>query len=243
MRIGQFLVNHRVFTALLLFTIQATAWSDNAWLKQLNDSVQHTLGSKVSDMAIQMSLMNYHYQIDLHYIDSRLNLPLCEEGLKIIPPQPLKLGRNHIKVNCPSGAVWAINVPVDIKLFTDIVVLNQPVGRSITLKDKHLDYQQHNLARLRNGYYLKKELVIGKQSKRSLAGRTVLNSHLILPALMVLKGDHVMIVASKGAMSVKMPGEALSDGREGKQIRVKNTRSSRIIKATVTAPGLVKVLF
>ncbi len=243
MRIGQFLVNHRVFIALLLFTIQATAWGDKAWLKQLNESVQHTLGSKVTHMALQMSLMDYHYQIDLHYIDSRLNLPVCEADLKIIPPQPLKLGRNHIKVQCSSGVAWAINVPVDIKLFTDIVVLNQPVGRSITLKDQHLDYQQHNLAQLRNGYYLKKELVIGKQSKRSLAGRTVLNSRLILPALMVFKGDHVMIVASKGAMSVKMPGEALSDGREGRQIRVKNKRSSRIIKATVMAPGLVKVLF
>ena len=52
-----------------------------------------------------------------------------------------------------------------------------------------------------------------------------------------------MIIASKGSMSVKMPGEALSDGHEGRQIRVKNSRSERIIRATVVGPGEVLVHF
>jgi len=84
---------------------------------------------------------------------------------------------------------------------------------------------------------------MGKQSKKALAGNTVINSHHILPPLLVRKGDHVMIEARKGAMSVKMPGEALNDGREGRQIRVKNSRSQRIIKARVVAAGIVRVLF
>ncbi len=243
MRIGQISVNHRVLFVLLIFALPPTAWANGGWLQQLNDSVQHTLGGQVVEMAQQMSLPDYRYEIDLHYLDSRLNLPVCQPSLLITPPTPLKLGRNHVKVSCPSDSPWALNVPVDIKLFAAVVVLNQPISKGRVLKKEHLDYQQHNLAVLRNGYYLKKELVIGKQSKRSLAGRTVINSHVILPALMVRKGDHVMIEASKGVMSVKMPGEALSDGREGRQIRVKNSRSSRIIKAVVVAPGMVKVLF
>ncbi|MEY8205035.1 MAG: flagellar basal body P-ring formation chaperone FlgA [Bermanella sp.] len=236
-------MNHRVFVVLLLSAFTPTTWAADDWFQQLNDALQHTLGQQVVAMAQQMSLPDYRYEVDLHYLDSRLNLPLCQPSLVITPPTPLKLGRNHIKVSCPHGRPWALNVPVDIKLFAAVVVLNQPIGRGQLLKAAHLDYQPHNLASLRNGYYLKKELVIGKQSKRSLAGRTVINGHLILPALMVHKGDQVMIEASKGAMSVKMPGEALSDGREGRQIRVKNSRSARIIKAVVIAPGMVRVLF
>ena len=151
--------------------------------------------------------------------------------------------RNHVKVACKTGKQWALNVPVDINLMTQVVVLNQPIPKGLSLKESHLDYQMQNLAGLRNGYYLKKEQVIGKQTKRSLQGLTVLNSHIILPALMIRKGDEVIISASKGAMSVKMPGEALNDGREGRQIRVKNNRSQRIIKATVVAVGLVEVQF
>lgn len=42
-------------------------------------------------------------------------------------------------------------------------------------------------------------------------------------------------------INVKMPGEALSDGAPGQQIRVRNLRSQRIIKARVIEPGTVEV--
>jgi flagella basal body P-ring formation protein FlgA len=236
-------VNHRVFIVLLTFVFPPALHANEDWLGQLDNALQATLGGLVTKMADQMVLDNYHYEIDLHYLDTRLNLPACQKDLTITPPEPLKLGRNHIKVNCPKPRNWAINVPVEIKLFAPVVVLNQPVNKGLILKETHLEVKTHNLAQLRYGYFLKKELVIGKQSKKSLAGHTVINSNHILPPLLVRKGDHVMIEASKGAMSVKMPGEALSDGREGRQIRVKNNRSQRIIRAQVVAAGIVKVLF
>ncbi len=236
-------MKHRVFVVLLLLVIKPDALASPSWLEQLNKSVQQHLGEQVEEMAREMNLIDSKYKIDLAYLDPRLNLASCQQPLQIAPPQPLKLGRNHIKVSCQSGVAWAINVPVNIKLWAKVVVTNQPISKGLSLKAEHLEYKQKNLAQLRNGYYLKKELVIGKQSKRSLAGQTVMNSHVILPALMVRKGDHVMIEASKGNMSVKMPGEALSDGREGRQIRVRNTRSQRIIQARVVAHGQVQVQF
>jgi len=242
-RIGQISVNHRVFVLLLAFAIQPGLQANEGWLEQLDDALQATLGGLVTNMAQQMSLASYHYEIDIHYLDTRLTLPVCQEELSISPPEPLKLGRNHIKVSCPKPRNWAINVPVEIKLFAPVVVLNQPVNKGVILKEAHLGVKSHNLAKLRYGYFLKKELVMGKQSKKPLPGHTVINSNHILPPILVRKGDHVMIEASRGAMSVKMPGEALNDGREGRQIRVKNSRSQRIIKARVVAAGIVKVLF
>ncbi len=236
-------MNHRVFVVLLLLSIRPDVLASPGWLEQLNQSVRQQLGEQVENMALEMKLEDSKYKIDLPYLDPRLNLATCQQPLKITPPQPLNLGRNHIKVSCQSDVAWAINVPVNIKLWAKVVVINQPVSKGLTLKAQHLDYKRRDLSQLRNGYYLKKELVIGKQSKRSLAGQTVMNSHVILPALMVRKGDHVMIEASRGSMSVKMPGEALGDGREGRQIRVRNTRSQRIVQARVVAHGLVQVQF
>ena len=233
---------NRVFTVLLfLLTPPLSQAAD--WLSQLQRAVETDLGSKVELMAEKMLLKEYESNIKISYLDPRLNLPVCPKPLQITPPSPLQLGRNHIKVHCKEGKIWALNVPVEIQLITQVVVLNQPITKGLILKANHLDYQNQNLSQLRNGYYLKKSDVIGKQSKRALQGLTVVNSHLVLPALLIHKGDHVMITASKGAMSVKMPGEALNDGREGRQIRVKNKRSQRIIKATVVAQGLVEVYF
>ena len=233
---------NRVFIVLLI--LQASSFSHaQSWHEQLQETLQTQLGQEVELMAQNMNLLDFQPHINISYLDSRLNLSLCSDPLTLTPPQPLKLGRNHVKVACKTGKQWALNVPVDINLMTQVVVLNQPIPKGLSLKESHLDYQMQNLAGLRNGYYLKKEQVIGKQTKRSLQGLTVLNSHIILPALMIRKGDEVIISASKGAMSVKMPGEALNDGREGRQIRVKNNRSQRIIKATVVAVGLVEVQF
>lgn len=233
---------YRVFIFLLLICLSRWVVAD-AWYEQLQSSLKQTLSTQVVHMAQKMGLNDYHYNIDLNFLDSRLNLAPCQVPLNIEAPQPLELGRSHIKVACKDTSPWALNVPTDIHLFADVVVLNQPVSKDQIISESELSLQRQNLADLRNGYYLKKEQVIGKQSKRALAGMTVLNSYLILPALMIHKGDKVMIIASKGSMSVKMPGEALNDGREGRQIRVKNSRSERIICAQVVGPGEVLVQF
>lgn len=233
---------YRVFILLILLCLSRTGLA-NAWYAQLETSLKQSLSSQIVNMARKMGLDDYRYSIDLNFLDSRLNLEPCQVPLNIETPQPLELGRSHIKVACKDTSPWALNVPTDIHLFADVVILNQPVSKDQVITESQLNLQRQDLADLRNGYYLKMEQVIGKQSKRALAGQTVLNSYLILPALMIHKGDKVMIIASKGAMSVKMPGEALSDGRQGRQIRVKNSRSERIIRATVVGPGEVLVQF
>ena len=232
----------RVFILLVLLCLPLSSHS-SPWYEQLESSLKQALSTQLIHMAQKMGITDYRYSIDLNYLDSRLNLIPCQIPLNIESPQPLELGRSHIKVACQDTTPWALNVPTDVNLFTHVVVLNQPISKDQIITEAQLNLQRQNLADLRNGYYLKKDQVIGKQSKRALAGQTVLNSYLINPALMIHKGDKVMIIASKGSMSVKMPGEALSDGREGRQIRVKNSRSERIIRATVVGPGEVLVHF
>jgi flagella basal body P-ring formation protein FlgA len=146
-------------------------------------------------------------------------------------------------VSCKGKKSWALNVPININLITSVVILNQPISRGVALRADHLAYRNINISQLRSGYFLRKDLVIGKQSKRALSGETVLNGHLVVPALLIHKGDRVVIMAKRGLMSVKMPGEAMNDGREGKQIRVKNIRSNRIVRARVVDSGLVVVNF
>ena len=243
LRIGQFLVKHRVFIGILCISLNSLGFAAETGLDQVSQSIQQTLGARVTAMAAEMGLKEYQYNIETNQLDSRLSLSACKQPLGITMPDTLSLGRSQIRVSCSDKKAWALNVPVNINLITQVVVLNQPVSRGMALESHHLDYRNINISQLRNGYFLKKELVIGKQSKRALSGETVLNGHLVLPALLIQKGDRVMIMAKKGAMSVKMPGEAMNNGRKGKQIRVKNIRSNRIVRAKVVDSGLVVVNF
>ncbi|MFT6154976.1 MAG: flagella basal body P-ring formation protein FlgA [Crocinitomicaceae bacterium] len=234
---------HRIFIGILFFSVTFGSLAEETGLDQVNLAVKKIFGDQVISMANGMGITDYEYEVQLNNLDSRLNLSLCTEKLNIELPDFLNFGRSQVKVSCQASPAWALNVPIEIKLVTNVVVLNQPVSKGLAIQDHHLDFKRVNIGKLRNGYYLHVDQVIGKQSKRALSGQTVLNGHVLLPALMVHKGDKVMIMAKRGAMSVKMPGEAMSDGREGKQIRVKNIRSERVIRAKVIDFGLVIVNF
>lgn len=236
-------MKHRVFIGILILLTAPLAFCEQTGLDQARQSIRESITSRIIHMAEEMALEDYDFEVEFNQLNSNLKLAVCEEKLHLDLPNQVSLGRSQVKVSCQGQKPWALNVPFNINLHAEVVVLNQPVSRKTPLKAHHLDYRKANLADQRNGYYLKKELVIGKQSKRALSGGTVLNGHLILPALLVHKGDRVMIVAKRGSMSVKMPGEAMNDGREGRQIRVKNIRSNRIVRAKVVDSGLVVVNF
>jgi flagella basal body P-ring formation protein FlgA len=236
-------VIHRVFIGILFFSLTLMSFAEETGLDQVNLAVKKIFGEQVVSMAVGMGITDYEYEVQLNNLDSRLKLSLCTEELSIELPDFLTLGRSQVKVSCQANPAWALNVPIEIKLETNVVILNQPVSKGLAMQDHHLDFKRVNIGKLRNGYYLNTDQVIGKQSKRALSGQTVLNGHVLVPALMVHKGDKVIIMAKRGAMSVKMPGEAMNNGREGKQIRVKNIRSERIIRAKVVDFGLVIVNF
>lgn len=249
MRIGQILMKHRVFLLLSSIFASLSAYGQSAdtqpetWQQQIHFSITSEMEKQLQVLTAHMDPDTIETEVKIAHLDPRLKLSHCQNPLSVLPARNIKIGRQHVKVECQGSKSWAINLPVDLNVYAPVVVLNQPIAKGTKLSTGHLTFKQHNLANLRSGYFLKKESLIGKQSKRALAAQSILNDHLVLPALMIYKGDRVMIVAKKAGMSVKMPGEALNNGREGRQIRVKNARSQRVIKGKVVAPGLVEVNF
>ncbi|WP_262163245.1 flagellar basal body P-ring formation chaperone FlgA, partial [Escherichia coli] len=64
----------------------------------------------------------------------------------------------------------------------------------------------------------------------------LLSTHLQI-AEVIRRGDQVVISARGASVSVRMPGEALTDGAPGEQINVRNLRSQRVVRARVVGPG------
>ena len=234
---------NRVFVAALSLFISLSANAEESWLTDIHAIINEQLNDDLKELAYKLELKEYETEINISYIDPRLELAPCQHKPRLDAPIPFKLGRLHIRIACDGPSRWAINVPVEIKLLANVVVFSRPIGKKTVISDDDLAYLEIDLGRLRNGYFLKSQDVIGKQSKRAVPAKQIVTPHLLQPALMIRKGDNVIIQAKNNQMSVKMAGEALADGREGRQIRVKNRRSQRIVKAKVVAPGLVEVGF
>jgi flagella basal body P-ring formation protein FlgA len=83
--------------------------------------------------------------------------------------------------------------------------------------------------------------LIGKTPSRLLNADEPLHNGDVQVPVVVHKNDLVTIVLETPMMRLTAQGKALQDGGMGASIRVANTKSSRVIDATVDGPSLVAV--
>ncbi|MFV3305821.1 flagellar basal body P-ring formation chaperone FlgA [Pseudomonas sp. NY15181] len=204
-------------------------------------STQGFLEFKVEDY-LQSSGIEARYEIEVARIDPRLRLVQCDKDLTQAlesPAQPV--GRVTVRVRCDGSSPWTVFVPATVKLFRQVVVTTQPLKRDHVIDAADISVVERDVGPLTQGYLTDPQRVIGLKLKRATVNDQVLAPVFLEQAEAIRKGDQVVIRARTSAINVVMPGEALSDGVPGQQIRVRNLRSQRIVKARVVEPGAVEV--
>ncbi|AGI23625.1 flagellar basal body P-ring formation chaperone FlgA [Pseudomonas sp. MT3] len=204
-------------------------------------STQGFLEFKVEDY-LRTSGIDARYEIEVARIDPRLRLVQCDKDLTQAlesPAQPV--GRVTVRVRCDGSSPWTVFVPATVKLFRQVVVTTLPLKRDHVIEAADISMVERDVGPLTQGYLTDPERVIGFKLRRPAMIDQVLAPVFLEQAEAIRKGDQVVIRARTSAIHVMMPGEALSDGVPGQQIRVRNLRSQRIVKARVVEPGAVEV--
>lgn len=233
------------FTALVSILISSTSYgttrqariSPNDLANQVNHFVHQSIESQ--HFAHQFSRFN----VQVGTIDSRLKLTACDAKLGFkVHGKELKPGRQMIKVNCGAPMPWSIYVPVNLSAYRHIVVANRNLSRGTRLAESDLTLQEREVSHIKSYYLADKSQAAGQVLKRRVSTGQVVSSTMLTPPKIVAKGQEVAIEAKSGPVRVRMVGIALSDGKLGQQISVKNRRSKKIIRARVSAPGEVEVV-
>ncbi len=84
--------------------------------------------------------------------------------------------------------------------------------------------------------------LVGLIARRDFADGAPLLAIYFEPPKAVERGDSVTVLAGVGAAQIEAPGEALSSGRCGEIISVRNPTSNRKFKARILSAGRVEVL-
>lgn len=182
------------------------------------------------------------HTVKIGRLDPRLRLPECSIPLQASlesPAQPI--GRVTVRVRCDSNAPWTIFVPGHVNLYRDVAIAVRSMPRNSIVQASDVQMTERDVSSLRQGYILNLENVVGKKLTRPIQPSQIISTSSLKTAAAIDKGDAVVISARGNSMSVRMPGVALEEGAIGQQIRVRNTRSQRIVHARVTAPGQVEV--
>lgn len=180
-------------------------------------------------------------EIKVNNLDSRLRLTKCDQDLSMILKDASKSGGNiNVEVACKGASTWKILVPALAKVYRPVATAGRNFQRGDVIGESDLAIEVIDVSNFRMGFALTPDALIGKEVKCTInKGETFRNSALDSP-LVIRRGDTVSMESSVGEISVKTSATAVSDGRIGQQIRVKNLQSARIINARVVASGKVQ---
>ena len=207
------------------------------------DSVKQQI-SEYLHRQMQTDILPDHSRIEFEFLnlDRRRQLKPCDQPLAFNIRQRKLLGRVNIKIICESNNRWSTYMPVFVHLYTPILVAANTIPKDTIIDRSNLIEIEVDLAKFQQEYIQSPELIIGKSARRTIKMQTAFRSSLLIEPKIVNKGDAVIIIAKHKKFNIKAPGKALENGKMGEQIRVKNTKSNRIIDAWIIGPGQVKVL-
>lgn len=237
-RIGHFLKVHRailVLSALLTsLPLQAVTFSDwissevGVFLKDYSETLKSDKG--------------YRLEYKTGNIDPRLNLLICESpAIFSFQSDPLSRNKSTIKIECKDKKRWSIFVGVKIDIFKEAWVASQTLPRKHRITQSDIDRAEIQINKSQKGYFDNKNKILGMHLRRSIKEGQAFYPGLLSSPKVIERGDTVVISALSQVISVKMLGTAMSDGKIGQQISVKNKKSSRVIRAMVTGKGKVSI--
>ena len=173
-------------------------------------------------------------------IDSRIFATDCPRGLTSSSSSTNPNASNiTVLVECPDEN-WRVYVPVKLIKTGPQVTLISTVSRGQILSYSDVTVSMVDLQRFRRQGFSSIDAVIGAKAKKNLQAGRILEERDIC---VVCRNETVTIKAEKSGMTITTKGVALTDGSHGEQIRVKNSKSNRIIEARVTNISEVTVIF
>lgn len=180
-------------------------------------------------------------EIQVNNLDPRLQLSRCDKALTMKVNDTQYTGGNlTVHTACEGASPWSVYVPAQVAIFRHMPVANRNLERGEIVSGVDISSEVVNISQVRQGQLTDTESIIGKEVQRPVTqGETFRSAGLAAP-MVVKRGDIVSIEIQAGAISVSSQGTAMSQGRIGDRIRVRNSSSDRIVTAQVVAAGKVQ---
>lgn len=123
----------------------------------------------------------------------------------------------------------------------EVVVAARALNRGdiVTRQDLKLKTVLEN--EVRGSWHTDTDALVGQSAKRNIQPGQPVTDRMVEAPKLIDRGDSVKIVAGDGGIQITVMGTALSDGKEGQQINVKNNASGRTVRGLVIAQGLVQM--
>lgn len=227
------------YTIIVIFL---TAYSVIASANLLQSHAE--ISSAVKNFVIQQQIPLKNVQVTMTSLNKQLQVPKCGKPLQISQAPGAKLiGHISLSVRCVSPIDWKIHVAAHIDGKVNVLIARHPLPRGTMIQNSDLEFIQKKYSQLSHGYYSSANLLKNMEARRNIRTGQVLTPNLVKAQKLVLRGQHITIVARSGSLNLRTKGKALMDGQKGQTIKVSNLNSKKLIYARVVSAGIVEINF
>lgn len=217
----------------LVMPIQAGSLESHASIKKV-----------VTQFIIKQNVPLNNIQVTLTSLNNKLKLPQCRQPLQVsMAPGTKLLGHTSLAVKCTYPQKWKIHVAAHVDGLVNALTARHPISRGTVIQETDLEFVPKRYSQLNYGYYGTATQLTNMEARRNIKSGQVLTPGILKAQKLVLRGQHVTIVAQNAGLNLRVKGKAMMDGQQGQTIKVKNLSSKKLIYAQVVSMGIVKVNF
>lgn len=233
-------ISHRFIAAALISVLGTLFATANAVAGvQSIDSIQAAAEDFVRSSLPANSARHY---VSAARLDSRLRLDECAVPLETFSQgSPTGSARMTVGVRCSSANTWTLYVPVSVEVEVPVLVLRRPLARRARVALIDVEPQVRRLPGSAAAFVSDVASLQGHRLKRSLPVGTALTVDMLVPDVLVRRGQQVTLIAANGPVQIRAQGQALTEGGAADRVRVQNVSSLKIVEGVVESDGVVRV--
>jgi flagella basal body P-ring formation protein FlgA len=178
--------------------------------------------------------------LSLTPLSATAKTPTCQQPIQIRWNSGRKTGNINLTLSCPNPK-WQRYVNAKISGELPVVITNNdlPAGSNITASDVHIGWLPDS--QIRQNQLTSLTDIENLSTRQFIGAGSALSSNQVRARILVHKGDQVRIIAGDNEVAIEVAGTALESGEKGKQIRVQNLSSQKIIKGKILSADSVIV--
>jgi len=146
-----------------------------------------------------------------------------------------------VEMSC-QGETKKVLVKARVAVFQNVVAAARPIKKGTILGPADFKLEARDIAQLPDKYFNNYYLLSGKESKLSIPKNSTILEWMVGAQPTIKKGNTVNILVRGTGLLVKARGEAIEDGYQGMQVRVKRADSKQALKAKVISQNEVEVI-
>ena len=160
--------------------------------------------------------------VELGQADPRLRLAPCLRAEPYLLPGMRLWGRSRIGLRCVDGpSRWNVSLPLTVHVFAPALVAAGPLDAGTPLSAEHLRLAEVDLAAEPGAVFTEAASLLGRSLARPVQAGEALRAGSLKQRQWFAAGTQVKVLARGEGFAVAGEGQALGQGVEGQEVRVR----------------------